>query len=94
MIEKITWKEHVDARWDWTGGFPIVEVIWDDPLAKATAAWEETVTHEVAKVVSVGYLVYQDDEVLTIMSLIHSHAVGHGITIPLSAVYENGLRFL
>ena len=91
---EITWKEHVTRRLAGEDGYPIVEVIWDDALSKAVTNWEEKVTNDVAVVTSVGYLIYEDDEVITIISLINQDQIGHGITIPRVLVYENGIRYL
>lgn len=91
--KKLTWKQHVTRRALGKPGYPIVEILWWDALAKATDNWQEDITNEATMVSTCGYLTFSDGEVVTVMSLIHTHAVGHGITIPISCIIGD-IRYL
>lgn len=66
-------------------GFPIVEIVWKDAVAFA-ADWAEEAISELRITTTVGYLVSENDEALSLVALINSEHVGHGIVIPKSCV--------
>jgi hypothetical protein len=81
MTKRLTWEEHVEAVQGGRTGFPVVEIVWEDALASATD-WAEDAGNELMPTTTVGYLVSETRRSLTIVSLINTNHVGHGITIP------------
>lgn len=77
----MNWKTHVKNRFKDKKGFPVVEVLWDDALAKALD-WESEVTYEVMPTTSIGYLIHEDDQSVTIVGIINETHVAHGLTLP------------
>jgi hypothetical protein len=80
-MKRLTWDQHVKAVQKGRQGFPVVEVVWEDALASATD-WSEDAGNELMPTTTVGYLVHETKRSLTVVSLINTDHVGHGITIP------------
>ena len=62
-------------------GLPVVEVVWYDAVAVALD-WEVEASNELRLTTTVGYLVKETRKSLTVVSIINSEHVAHGITIP------------
>lgn len=77
----MTWAEHCEAVADGLAGFPVVEVVWEDAVAYALD-WEEEVNSDLRITTTVGYLVKETKKALTLVSVINTHHVAHGIVIP------------
>lgn len=76
-----TWAEHCEAVSEGKTGFPIVEVVWEDAVAYALE-WETEVNSDLRTTTTVGYLVHETKRALTLVSVINSEHVAHGIVIP------------
>ena len=76
-----TWSEHCEAVQSGLKGYPIVEVVWEDAVAFALD-WETEVNSELRLTTTVGYLVSESKKALTLVSVINSEHVAHGIVIP------------
>lgn len=77
----MTWDEHCEAVAAGLAGFPIVEVVWEDAVAYALD-WEEEVHSDLETTTTVGYLVKETKKALTLVSIINTRHVAHGIVIP------------
>jgi len=77
----MTWSEHCEAVAAGLPGFPIVEVVWEDAIAYALD-WEEDVNSDLETTTTVGYLVSETKRALTLVSVINTRHVAHGIVIP------------
>lgn len=77
----MTWREHCDAVRKGKPGFPVVEVVWNDAVAVALG-WEEEADTDLRLTTTVGYLVHESKKSLTVVSIINSEHIAHGITIP------------
>jgi hypothetical protein len=83
----VEWSKHVKQRFKDRDAFPIVEVLWWD--AKAFAIdWEEQADSKLMPTTTVGYLIKESDDSVTLVSLINAIHIGHGITIPKGCIHE------
>lgn len=80
-----TWAEHVQAVKDGRQGLPIVEVVWED-CASFGVEWTDKVETDPRITTTVGYLVDQTDEAISVVLHINSEHVGNGAVIPVSAI--------
>ena len=73
-----------------SGKTKIVEIVWDDAVSVGGLDWEDehSVDINAAPSVSLGYLVAQTKEAVTVVSLINESHYAHGITIPMGMVVE------
>lgn len=78
---KITWEEHCQLVSKGLPGYPIVEVVWEDAVAYALD-WEEEAGSKLCLTTTVGYLVKETKRSVTVVSIINSTHVAHGIIIP------------
>lgn len=74
------WSEHVKAVSDGGTGLTVVEIVWWDAVAFGLQ-WSEEAAKALKKTVTVGYIVYEDEDVVSVASLINDTHVGHGIVI-------------
>lgn len=81
----MNWAKHCARVAKGKSGFPIIEIVWKDAVAFAVN-WEEKATTKLRLCTSVGYLVAETDEAYSIVSLINSEQVGHGIVISKSSM--------
>jgi len=84
---KLTWAGHVELVLDGRQGYPLVEVVWEDASAFAIE-WSETVEINPRTVTTVGYLVSETDEAISLVQMINTEHVGHGIVIPKSYIVK------
>lgn len=77
----VTWAEHCESVRAGETGFPIVEVVWEDAVAFALD-WEIETDSNLRLTTTVGYLVAESKRALTVVSVINSEHVAHGIVIP------------
>lgn len=83
----------VKTRWDNKPSKKVrlVEVTWIDAVSVSGDEWaepEEAEEQRPAKSLSVGYLWVENDEFITVVSLVNDVHVGYGITIPRGMVTE------
>jgi hypothetical protein len=73
-----------------TGKTRIVEIVWDDAVSVGGSDWEDenSVSLKAAPSVSIGYLVAESDEAITVVALANDTHYAHGITIPQGMVVE------
>lgn len=81
----MSWEEHVALVESGKPGYPIVEVIWEDAAAFAIE-WAEKIEIKSRKVTTVGYLVSESDDALSLVQMINTEQVGHGMVIPKSCI--------
>ena len=77
----ISWSEHVKRVSAGEKGFTVVEVVWWDAVAFGVHGWSEEAATSLRETTAVGYLVYEDDNVISVASLVNTAHVGHGIVI-------------
>lgn len=65
----------------------LVEVLWWDAQAKAIE-WEESVNNKAVMTCSVGYVLHDTDEAITIAAIINENHVAHALTVPYGCVHE------
>lgn len=65
----------------------LVEVLWMDAQAKALE-WEEGVDGKAVMTCSVGYVLHDTDDAITIAAIINENHVAHALTIPYGCVVE------
>lgn len=83
----MNWAKHVKVSFKRGDAYPIVEVLWWDARAIAID-WEETVESKPMPTTTVGYLVKESDDSVTLVSLINTIHIGHGIIIPKGCIHE------
>jgi hypothetical protein len=69
----------------------IVEVLWFDAMSVAGDVWglhEEAHSAAPAKTITLGYVVNETDEYITLVGLINHHHISHGICIPKGMIRE------
>lgn len=69
----------------------IVEVLWRDAVSVSGDDWaepEEADAQRPAKTLSVGYLWADEDDYVTLVSLVNDAHIGYGITIPRGMIVE------
>ena len=69
----------------------IVEVLWRDAVSVSGDEWaepEEADDQRPAKTVSVGYLWSEEDDYVTLVSLLNDTHIGYGITIPRGMIVD------
>lgn len=81
----MTWAEHCEAVAGGGTGFIVIEVVWNDAVALALN-WESEATDELRMTTTVGYMVKETKRALTLVSIINTEHIGHGIVIPKSTV--------
>ena len=81
----MNWREHVERVVSGQIGYPLVEVIWKDAAAYAIE-WAETAEINLRTVTTVGYLVSESDEAISVVQMINTEQVGHGMVIPKSDI--------
>lgn len=66
----------------------IVEIEWVDALAIGGDDWtdDEEVTAKGMPSKTVGYVIHESEEAISVVSLVNLHHYGHGITIPKGCV--------
>jgi hypothetical protein len=72
----------LEPEWD---KYVIVEVLWIDAVANAITEWmdiEELQNVQPCETLSVGYLITDHPEWVTIIALMNDSTGGHAITIP------------
>jgi hypothetical protein len=82
---KLTWREHVELVMSGQQGYPLVEVVWTDASAFGIE-WTETVEINPRTVTTVGYLVSESDEAISVVQMINTEQVGHGMVIPITDI--------
>lgn len=78
----MTYAEHCEAVSSGGQGFPIVEVVWEDAVAFALDWEDHSGECELRTTTSVGYLVSETKKALTLVSVINTEHLAHGIVIP------------
>ena len=81
----MTWEEHVEAVRNDRPGFPVVEVVWED-CASFAIEWAEKAETTARLTTTVGYLVSQTDDSISVVLHINTDHVGTGAVIPVSAI--------
>lgn len=81
------WKRHCKRVAAGKVGFPIVEIVWHDAVAFGTD-WETEAPTGLRLTTTVGYLVAETKEALSLAAVINSEHVGHGIVVPKSCVIK------
>ena len=69
----------------------LVEVLWRDAVSVSGDEWaepEEADEQRPAKTVSVGYLWSDEEDYVTLVSLVNDVHIGYGITIPRGMIVE------
>lgn len=89
----MTWQEHCAAVAAGKQGFPVVEVVWNDAVAVGLD-WVEEIDNELRLTTTVGYLVRETRRALTLVSVINTEHVAHGITIPKPIVSRRLLNWV
>jgi diadenosine tetraphosphate (Ap4A) HIT family hydrolase len=81
------WTDHVKqvASGGSSSAYQLVEIVWEDASAYAIQ-WTEEVEKESRLSLAVGYLMFQDEHVVSIAALMNTDQVGHGIVIPKSHI--------
>jgi len=79
------WSEHCEAVAAGGTGFIVVEVVWNDAVALGLD-WATDANDELRMTTTVGYLVKETKRALTLVSIINTEHVGHGIVIPKSTI--------
>lgn len=79
------YKTHVRRLFKGETGMRLVEVLWWDAQAKALD-WEEKVDGKAVKTASVGYVVHDLDEAITLVAVVNENHVAHAITIPTGCI--------
>ena len=92
-MKKLLWSVHTENRAAGRPGYPMVEIIWEDAQAIATEDWVEEFDGNAALTTTVGYLVGKTRSTVTVVSMINSNHIGHGITIPKGCILGK-IRFL
>ena len=87
----MNWSEHCEAVAAGGDGFPVLEVVWFDAVAVALD-WEVETDNELRLTTTVGYLVKETRKALTLVSIINTEHIGHGITIPKPVVSRRTLN--
>lgn len=77
----MTWDEHCQAVASGEQGFPVVELVWYDAVALAID-WEVEANADLRLTTTVGYLVMETKQAITLVSIINSEHIGNGIVIP------------
>ena len=86
----MTWRKHCKAVKNGKPGFPVVEVVWVDAVACALE-WEAEIDTKLRLTTTVGYLVHESKKSLTLVSVINSEHIAHGITIPKPVLSQRNL---
>lgn len=86
----MTWAEHCEAVAAGGTGFKVVEVVWYDAVALGLT-WESEANHELRLTTTVGYLIKETKMALTLVSIINTEHIGHGIVIPKPVVSRRTL---
>lgn len=86
----MTWEEHCAAVLEGKSGFPVVEVVWNDAVAVGPD-WAEQADNEPRLTTTVGYLIKETRKAMTLVSIINTEHIGHGITIPKPVVSRRTL---
>ena len=81
----MTWTEHCEAVAAGGTGFIVVEVVWNDAVALGLD-WTTEADDLLRMTTTVGYLVKETKRALTLVSIINTEHIGHGIVIPKSTV--------
>lgn len=83
----MNWAEHCKRVAKGKSGFPIVEIVWHDAVAFGLD-WEEKASTKLRLSTTVGYLVGETKEAYSVVSLINTGHVGHGIVISKSSMVK------
>lgn len=69
---------------------PVVEVVWWDAVSVGALDWEDEHSVDIKPALSftVGYIIADTPEALTIVSLVNEDSYAHGICIPRGMVHE------
>lgn len=64
--------------------YKIVEIEWKDAVVGSAEKWTDPkqLKNKAMPSKSVGYLMYEDDDVVTVASLVNKNHVGFTLTIP------------
>ena len=81
----MTWAEHVQAIQNGLPGFPAVEIVWED-CASFGVEWTDKVETAVKITTTVGYLVAQSEDSVSVVLHVNPDHVGNGAVIPISAI--------
>jgi hypothetical protein len=76
--------ELLNARIKNTDDYPIVEIEWEDAVSVGGYDWvnDEDIDVHASKSYSLGYLVSETDDAMTVVALVNDSHYAHGITIP------------
>lgn len=88
----ISLRRVIDDRWkNSSSNHRIVEVVWWDAIGVSADEWsdhKEAYSAVPAPTLTVGYVVKDTPEYITVVSLLNQHHIGHGVCIPKGMVKE------
>lgn len=90
-------KDILDARWKNANmaEYPVVEVLWLDASSLGGEHWigvSDLIDFKPAKSLSVGYLVEDRKNYITLLGMVNDSTVGHALTLPKGMIKE--IRYL
>ena len=85
--------EFIDAKWAETvTEYPAVEILWIDAAAHAVHNWSDEWESGVKHSVTIGYLMGESEDMVTVYSTVNESHYCHGMTIPRGCIVE--IRYL
>lgn len=79
------------GRWTSPSKYRLVEVLWWDAVGVTADDWgahEDAYNAAPVKTLTLGYIVKDTSDYITIVGLINEHHLSHGICIPKTMIHE------